>query len=488
MIGFVVQEQIPPESKKLYSPNRIPKTVIVLEEDLLFFLRTVLKQKILDDSSSGIVVKIQGNDPENTATPSYFWGVVTRPNDIQSTPYPHFLNKKARQSLMSSLPKGIAAEDLKQWGLEVPPVIVQHYNLKEGDQVELKVLDNRRLIVITRVNGCDDPEIIRDWQTIGEPKSSRSNGTLPRSAYPTMQFPIEKYGDPNLRAITLLAPVGFGNLVAVAGPAQSGKSTMLKKTLVSLCRMTHEKNLKVVVCFIGERPEDMTDYLDVIVKEKPKPNTVEYYEASWDDDAIYQVQVAQWAMNRIRRLTAGGGHTAYILDAGSRVAEALSDTDLIPTSSGMIRGGMFRRAVRMTARDLRGSGNFGSGWSCTGWVTMLTASQQNKDEPPTSEAAFAEMVRKSRFNCYWTFTDADTGGIWPSILMVPGNRENSTREKERIVAVDQLEEMEAVDLQIWKKMDKRGKGVNSPFLALHQLVEYARAHPIPEGTKGVPQK
>ncbi|GIW70042.1 MAG: hypothetical protein KatS3mg101_0789 [Patescibacteria group bacterium] len=284
MEAFVLQQELTPYEKPLY------KIDTGYEKGIVTYPKTVLipDTRALVNAGRDQILSRSRNYAVATTGEVLYWGMLTKQGIIR-TPYIHYM-----------LPKGETGESniepsSQVYGLEVPTQIAAYYGLCEGDQVGLAVsLDG--LVVITSVNGVQDPAIFRRW-----PKDLSAF----QSDYPMYPLPIEKYGDFDLRVITLLAPIGLGSSYWIIAPGGAGKTWILVKMFDACLKLSREiDKLYVIMCYVGDRPEDASQYLDILDKN---PNTAgEFHQAPWDTHPNAQVDVATFVMNRARRLTATG--------------------------------------------------------------------------------------------------------------------------------------------------------------------------------------
>lgn len=453
MIGYIIQEPVPPGKNKAYQDKAVPKTAIIWDPNKLRDEFTI--SQLIRDSLG--VSAVEPDEPDPAKVPTYFWAQTIRENEFQPTKHVHNLKKG----------EAVPIQGEPVWGLQIPPVIIRDWNLWPGDEVEIHVIDNHNppLIAIAAVNGCRDPEKLRHRLNLGKPDG-------PQVDYPTRQLPLHKSKSPELRAITLLAPVGCGQLVGGAGCGGTGKSKTLEDVADSTCQVAQKNDrVHVVILFLGDHPEDTADYSRVT--NKYRNNRIETYEATWNDSVAVQVRMAFWVMDRVRALASMGNvDVIYVFDGLGRLAEALCDINdpniMDPNSTTIIKGGMYRAAIRMAIDSLVGTGNYGS-TTITGICSMLLPDPTG--DFGASEAAFTLAVLKSRFNSVWMFTPAAT--LYPKLAVKDGA--TYTRWPERFLSPEEVKLTTAMQCYMWGKFsptdDDNSYGANA---AHRRLVEWSQ--------------
>ncbi len=130
-------------------------------------------------------------------------------------------------------------------------------------------------------------------------------------------FPVERFrlgsDDPTLKAIEFLTPFGRGSRVAVAGPAQSGKSEAVRRLAGALAA---DQELTLLIGLVGVRPEELGDWGD------PLPAAVATAPLGSSGDA--QGQAVERVLDQGRRLAARGNHVVAVIDSLVGVAPSVA--------------------------------------------------------------------------------------------------------------------------------------------------------------------
>jgi transcription termination factor Rho len=119
--------------------------------------------------------------------------------------------------------------------------------------------------------------------------------------------------DPTLKAIEYLTPFGRGSRVAVAGPAQSGKSEALRRLAGALAA---SDELTVLIALTGVRSEELADWSEGL------PAAAASAPLGASGDA--QGQAVERVLDQARRLTARGSHVVVIIDSLVGVAPSVA--------------------------------------------------------------------------------------------------------------------------------------------------------------------
>jgi bifunctional DNA-binding transcriptional regulator/antitoxin component of YhaV-PrlF toxin-antitoxin module len=258
----VLQEDLRSPEVSIYGNGRNtanPKTVLIANTNQI---KNFGKMSLLNNSRRYILVD-PGEQP-------YLWGVVSEEGRVVGTSCYHYNPNDTENT----------------YGLEVPQEVVSHYHLKEGDFVDLVVDRDRNIVYIESVN------LMTDLSEIRNRPSSLVRFT---SDYPEKPLPIEKYGNFDVRVMTLLSPIGLGSSHWIVAPGGSGKTWLLNEIFDSCLQLTYEmRNLFVIMVCVGDRPEDESVYLETFQKRKRKPRG-DLYSASWNTHPDHQIEVVKFA-------------------------------------------------------------------------------------------------------------------------------------------------------------------------------------------------
>ncbi len=174
----------------------------------------------------------------------------------------------------------------------VSPAQIRRCELRAGDEVTGRLRPARRnerhpsLVRVEQVNGHD-----------AEPPEERPLFGDLTPVHPTDRLPAPDA----LGAV----PLGKGSRVAVAGGPGAGSTRLLREIAKSLTGASGD--LQVSVVLVGARPEEVTEW----TREAGLPVT----GGSFDQSNDAQVQAAELAIERAKRIAERGGDAVVIIDS-----------------------------------------------------------------------------------------------------------------------------------------------------------------------------
>jgi transcription termination factor Rho len=241
---------------------------------------------------------------------------------------------------------------------------IRRFGLRPGDTVSGQGRPPKEgekycsLIRVEAINGID-------------PEQSRSRPHF-NSLTPT--FPNKMYNletKPNYlstRLINLIAPIGRGQRGLIVSPPKAGKTVLLKHIANAITTNYNDPHL--MVCLIGERPEEVTD-----MKRSVKAEVV---AATFDDLAENQTRVAELGLERAKRLVEIGKDVVILLDGITRLTRAYNLA--MPPSGRTLSGGIDSVALYPPKRFLGAARNMEEGGSLTIIATCLVDTGSRMDE------------------------------------------------------------------------------------------------------------
>ena len=201
---------------------------------------------------------------------------------------------------------------------------IRRFGLRTGDLVIGQVRPPKEsekyfsLLRVEAVNGLD-PEAAKN----------RPAFEALTPIFPNQMFNVETKPDIlTTRLINLFSPIGRGQRGLIVSPPKAGKTTVLKHIANAIT--TNYPDVHLMVCLIGERPEEVTD-MDRSVE-------AEVVSSTFDEPVQAHTRVAELALERAKRLVEGGRDVVILLDSITRLARAYN---LIVTPSGRsLSGGL----------------------------------------------------------------------------------------------------------------------------------------------------
>ena len=241
---------------------------------------------------------------------------------------------------------------------------IRRFGLRTGDMVIGQVRPPKEtekyfgLLRVEAVNGLD-------------PEAAKKR---PSFASLTPIFPLKMFNletEPDIlatRLLNLISPIGRGQRGLIVSPPKAGKTTVLKQIANGIT--TNYDDVHLMVCLIGERPEEVTD-MDRSVE-------AEVVAATFDEHVQSQVRVAEMALARAKRLVEGARDVVILLDGITRLTRAYNLT--VPPSGRTLSGGIDPAALYPPKRFFGAARNIEEGGSLTIIATCLIDTGSRMDE------------------------------------------------------------------------------------------------------------
>jgi transcription termination factor Rho len=293
----------------------------------------------------------------------------------------------------------------------VPRDLLIHHRLRRGMMIEGKMLErsdypNPRLTEIDRVDGLAVAQ-----------RMELAKFEERTSLAPNQFLPIEvEDGRLTNRIIDLFAPIGKGQRGLIVSPPKAGKTTILHD--IALGIKENHKDCHLIVLLVDERSEEVTDFRYTV--------DAELFASSNDEDRLTQIQVAELAIERAKRLVETGKDVVVLLDSITRLARAYNRQF---SSGRTMSGGVDVKALehpRMlfsSARNLEGPG------SLTILATALVGTGSRMDD-----LIFQEFKGTGNMEIVLDKKTADMR-IYPAIDV----QTSGTRREELLLPQDDLE-------------------------------------------------
>ncbi len=206
---------------------------------------------------------------------------------------------------------------------------IRRFGLRNGDFVTGQVRPPKEgerysgLLRVEIVNGMD-PEEARN----------RPHFDSLTPLHPNQLINLEH--DPNnlsTRLLNLIAPIGRGQRGLIVSPPKAGKTFLLKH--IAKATLSNHNDIHLIVCLIGERPEEVTDWR--------KSVKAEVVASTFDEPVEEQTRVAEMALERAKRLVELGKHVMILLDSITRLTRAYNL--VMPSTGRTLTGGLDTAAL-----------------------------------------------------------------------------------------------------------------------------------------------
>ncbi len=175
-------------------------------------------------------------------------------------------------------------------------------------------------------------------------------------------------GELSTRLLNLITPIGRGQRGLIVSPPKAGKTMLLKS--IANAATTNYNDLHIMVCLIGERPEEVTD-----MKRSVKGEVI---GATFDEPVENQTRVAELALERAKRLVEGGKDVIILLDGITRLTRSYNLA--MPPSGRTLSGGIDPAALHPAKRFFGAARNTAEVASLTIIATCLIDTGSRMDE------------------------------------------------------------------------------------------------------------
>ncbi len=241
---------------------------------------------------------------------------------------------------------------------------IRRFGLRTGDRISGQVRppkDNEKFFSLLRVEAVNavDPDVARKRPTFDSL---------------TPIFPLEMIDletAPNIlstRLLNLIAPIGRGQRGLIVSPPKAGKTMLLKSIANGIT--ANNPDMHLMVCLIGERPEEVTDMRRSIDGE--------VISSTFDEPVEDHTKVAEMALERAKRLVEAGLDVTILLDSITRLARAYNLA--VPPSGRTLSGGIDPVALYPPKRFFGAARNIEGGGSLTVVSTCLIDTGSRMDD------------------------------------------------------------------------------------------------------------
>ncbi|HEX73866.1 MAG TPA: transcription termination factor Rho [Dehalococcoidia bacterium] len=170
------------------------------------------------------------------------------------------------------------------------------------------------------------------------------------------------------RLLNLVAPIGRGQRGLIVSPPKAGKTMLLKD--IANATTANYSDIHVMVCLIGERPEEVTDM--------ERSTKGEVISATFDEPVENQTRVAELALDKAKRIVEGGRDVLIFLDGITRLTRSYNLA--VPPSGRTLSGGIDPAALYPAKRFFGAARNTEEGGSLTIITTCLIDTGSRMDE------------------------------------------------------------------------------------------------------------
>jgi transcription termination factor Rho len=241
---------------------------------------------------------------------------------------------------------------------------IRRFGLRNGDKVTGQGRPARageKYISLLRIEAVNDLN--------AESAKTRPYFTSLTPTFPDRLINLEIPGNSlSTRLLNLIAPVGRGQRGLIVSPPKAGKTILLKSIANAIT--TNYDDIHLLVCLIGERPEEVTD-----MRRSVKGEVV---AATFDEPVENHTRVAELALERAKRIVESGKDVVILLDGITRLTRAYNLA--MPSSGRTLSGGIDPAALHPAKRFFGAARNTAEGGSLTILATCLVDTGSRMDE------------------------------------------------------------------------------------------------------------
>jgi len=251
-----------------------------------------------------------------------------------------------------------------QTDVYISPSQIRRFGLRNGDMVagqgrlpksNEKYYSLLQVIAVNELN----PELARD-----RPHYGSLTPTFPDKII-NLEISPE---DLSTRLLNLIAPIGRGQRGLIVSPPKAGKTILLKS--IANATTSNYNDIYLMVCLIGERPEEVTD-----MKRSVKGEVI---SATFDEPVENQTRVAELALERAKRIVESGKDVLILLDGITRLTRSYNLA--MPSSGRTLSGGIDPAALHPAKRFFGAARNTDEGGSLTIITTCLIDTGSRMDD------------------------------------------------------------------------------------------------------------
>jgi len=259
-----------------------------------------------------------------------------------------------RQStlLPSSTDIYVSQSQIRRFGLRTGDMVVGQGRLPKNSEKYYSLL---RVEAINDIN----PELAKNRPTFGSLTPTFPDKLINLETSPK---------DLSTRLINLVTPIGRGQRGLIVSPPKAGKTILLKA--IANATTINYNDIHLMVCLIGERPEEVTD-----MKRSVRGDVI---SATFDEPVENHTRVAELALERAKRIVESGKDVLILLDGITRLTRSYNLA--VPPSGRTLSGGVDPAALYPPKHFFGAARNTAEGGSLTIIATCLIDTGSRMDE------------------------------------------------------------------------------------------------------------
>lgn len=242
----------------------------------------------------------------------------------------------------------------------VPPALVQKFGLVEGAVVAGPARRGKKgdeLTTVETICGLAPAEF-----------QARTRFERLVAIDPNERFQLGDSGNPTMRIVELIAPIGKGTRGLIVAPPKAGKTQILEEMANAI--RASKPDARIIVLLIDERPEEVTHFRRSV--------QAEVLASSNDQGLDSHTNLAELTMAHIRCELECGRDIVVLLDSITRLSRAFN---LHGAGAGRtMSGGLDAKALEIPRRFFGLARNIEKGGSVTVIATALIETGSRMDD------------------------------------------------------------------------------------------------------------
>jgi transcription termination factor Rho len=254
--------------------------------------------------------------------------------------------------------------DLERPGIEihVPARLMRTHHLVRGATVAGPVQDGRprpQLTAVQSVCGLS-PDAFQERTPFEQ--------LVPID--PSERFHLADSGDPGMRIVDLVAPIGKGTRGLIVSPPKAGKTLLLEQMAQAI--RAGDPETRLIVLLIDERPEEVTFFRRAV--------DAEVFASSADRSLREHVALAELMLAHIRIELECGRDIVVLVDSLTRMARTYNLQGSRRGRGRSLSGGLEAGAMEIPRRFFGLARNIENGGSVTILATVLIDTDSRLDQ------------------------------------------------------------------------------------------------------------
>ncbi|MFD9276790.1 transcription termination factor Rho [Streptomyces mirabilis] len=320
--------------------------------------------------------------------------------------------------------------------VQVSAALIRRHGLRMGDTVEGVRGGPRALAEVERINGRTPEELRR------RPHFRDLTPLHPRDRL-RLEHPASGMAG---RVVDLVSPVGKGQRGLIVAPPKTGKTVLLQQLAAAVAGNHPECHL--IVLLLDERPEEVTDMRRSVRGE--------VYASTFDKTPKQHIALAEFVVERAKRLVEQGEDVVILMDSLTRLCRAHNNA--AASGGRTLSGGVDAAAVHGPKRFFGAARLAEEGGSLTILATALVETGSRADD-----YFFEELKSTGNMELRLDRTLASRR-VFPAVDIIP----SGTRREELLLPGAELTAVRGL---------RRALQTRDAQAALETLLERLRATP-----------